>query len=840
MVLAVALGVAVVGVADVGGVVGADALPLVHPLGQVDGGLGGGGGDGAGALELTDEIDQLVVVMILQGALGGLDVAGELVDVLIGEGVLHGSGVALVLGPLLIAACDPLVPARDEDHLGVHLQGVLPLLGEVVAPLGGLGALHLEAVLIVGGVGAARDVVAAHGGQEVMLVIMVLGGTHGHLLHVACLLLLGVLVVDLLGVHGEPAPGGVFGLLHKVAGLTGAEGEEGGDLLVGERGGGVEAVTHGHEHGLAVPVEPQLGPFVLAEDVQVEHLHLGAGVPLIPEGEHEGDLGSLHAVGHGIRPGIHEGGIGVTPGVDSVGVVGEDHVHTRVGQQLALLALDPAVIAAVVAVDGGIPEVDGAAQLGPEGVIEVPHGLGVFGGQLLHIDGGALGGAAGVPGPVEHGQGLVGLGVAHLGVGQGDAAQTVGEDPGIGHDLVGVDEAVRGDDVGVGGLVVAVGKVAVTHAGSKVVLGLVGEVEAEVGEDVQGAADKAVGIQLTLKARGVGVDVETGDGVELVDQEQVISRGELPEGDLGVEVILQSDPPRAHGLLGDGGGIGALPLVGRHGHFHIVAVVGAELDLHAREGDQGVQTQADALVDLVDLHALGGIKGLHLIEHILGALALAEGILHSLGEADEELGLADLLHAVQVQKALGVLGEGIGPYTRVEAGVGDVEEVLARRLGGKLHPVARSVPHGVEGLGGDGSPCHGVLEGSLPLVEMEGTDRVGLLPGGHIDAEGSEGMLDICAVGVGLAYADGLSFTRTVLDGMLLFGSGGDRKGQDGRQRGEDHEQAQNQSQRALERKPLHGASSFSLDTIIIQEKGFSVNRCGRNSAFCQKTHPAV
>ena len=747
--------------------------------------------------------------MILQGTLGGLDIAGELIDVLVGEGVLHGGGVALVLGPLLIAARDPLVPACDEDHLGVYLQGVLPLLGEVVAPLGGLGTLHLEAVLVIGGVGASRDVVSAHGGQQVMLVIVVLGDTDGDLLHNTGFFFLLILVVDLLGVHGEPAPVGVLGLLHQIGGLTCAEGEEAGDLLIGQRRARVKAVLHGHEHGLIVPVEPQLLPLTRAEDVQVEHLHLGAGVGLVPEGQHEGDLGGLYAVLHGIRPGIEQGGVACEPGIDAVGVIRKHHVHACVGQQLALLSLHPRIVAAVVAVDGLVPESGKVADLAPQGVIVVPHGLGVLGGQLLHVHRIVSAGAADVPRPVEHGEGLILLEVAHVGVGEGHAAEAVGEDPRIGHDLMGIDEAVRGDDVGIGGSVVAVGEAFVQTTGGVIVLGLGGEVEADVGVDQRCLTGHAIGIDLAFKARNGFIGVESGGGGHIVDEEQVVACRELTADDLGVLVILQNRLARTHGGFGHGLFKGSLPRVDRHGHFDIVAVVGTELGLHTREGDGGIQTDTHALVDLVNDHTLSGVVQLLLIQHILGGLTGLEGILYGLGKADAQLGLASLLLAVHVQKALGVHGGGIAPHACIVAGAVDVEEVLACGLGVKGHPVGMTVHQGIEGLLGDGGGGYGRLVGSLPCKEVQSRLGVLLLPRGHGEAEGAEGVLQLGAVGEALADAEGLAVARAVLDGILDLGGGGDRQGQDGRSRGEEHEQAQNECRHALEGKQFHGSAPF-------------------------------
>ena len=445
--------------------------------------------------------------MILKRALGGLDVAGELVDELVGESILHSGGIALVFRPDLKAACGPLVPTRDEDHAGVNLQGVLPLLGEVVAPLGGLCALHIETVLVIGGVGTTRDVITAHSGQQMMDIVVVLSDTDGNLLYITTFLLFLILIMEGLGIHRQPAPAGIVGFVNKIGGFTCAEGEVTGDLLVGQGGDRVKAILHGHEHGLLIPVEPGLGPLVLTEDIQIQHLHLGASGRLIPKGEHEGNLRSLDTILHGIRPRAHEGGIAIAPSMGAVGVVGEDHVHTRVGKQFTLSSLYPTVVSAVVAVDRLIPEGNDVPQLCPQGVVIVPHGLGVLGGELLHIDRLVPGGAADVPGPVEHGQGLILAGIANLLVGQGHASQTVGEHPGIGHNLVGVDQAIRRNDIGSGGLVFPVGEVSATHAGGEIIVSLGSKMQTDIGHQGRGFIVNAIGIDLALKARCAGIGV---------------------------------------------------------------------------------------------------------------------------------------------------------------------------------------------------------------------------------------------------------------------------------------------------------------------------------------------
>ncbi len=86
-------------------------------------------------------------------------------------------------------------------------------------------------------------------------------------------------------------------------------------------------------------------------------------------------------------------------------------------------------------------------------MVVVVFGFGVLFDEVIDVE--ALGAAA-VPGPVEHGDGLVILGTADIRIGKGLTAEAVGEHPGIGHDLVGIDEGVGGRRIGGGRGMVAV------------------------------------------------------------------------------------------------------------------------------------------------------------------------------------------------------------------------------------------------------------------------------------------------------------------------------------------------------------------------------------------------
>ena len=108
--------------------------------------------------------------MILQISLGGLNVTGKFIIVGIQEALIH---ICLTGSPVVPTAGLPLVPACDKYNLRIDLQSVIPLLGEVVAPLGGLGPFYLVAILIGDGVGTAAYVTAAHTGHLIHHVVVI-------------------------------------------------------------------------------------------------------------------------------------------------------------------------------------------------------------------------------------------------------------------------------------------------------------------------------------------------------------------------------------------------------------------------------------------------------------------------------------------------------------------------------------------------------------------------------------------------------------------------------------------------------------------------------------------
>ena len=450
--IAIAGVISVLGVADVCAEVRLNCLPLLLTGVQINGGLFAGSGDGVNALVLTDEVDQLIVVVVLQVALGRLNVTGEFVVILVGECIGNSRGRAL--GPGFVSANAEFVPAGHEYNGRVNLKRVCPLLCEVVAPLGGLVAFLFVAIGVGGGVGTARDVVATHSGQLAQLVVVVHCDTNRDLLNDAVGLVLAGGVVLILRIHGKPAPGLVFGVIHHVTGSAGAEGKELGNFLFQGGGVGVKGLRDRHQHRLAVQVVPKVLVLVGAVDILVDRGYLHVGVGLVPEGEHEGQLGGLEAVGHSVVPFLEQGVVGGVPGVVAVGVVGKDNVNAGVGQKLCLLAQNPGVLAAVEAVDGLIPPVGGGAL--PDLVVVISHCLGILFAVFLQVDGLVVEEAAGVPGPVEHSHGLAVTGSANVRIGQRGSAQTVGKYPGVGLNGVGVDQAVCGNHVFVGSGVVAV------------------------------------------------------------------------------------------------------------------------------------------------------------------------------------------------------------------------------------------------------------------------------------------------------------------------------------------------------------------------------------------------
>ena len=528
--------------------------------------------------------------MVLQIALGRLNVTGEFVVVLVGECVGNACGTAF--GPHFVSAHAEFVPTGHEYDAGINLECVIPLLCEVVSPLGSLCAFLFKAIRIGGGVGTASDLVAAHGSQLVQLVVVVHCDTDRDLLYDAIVLILAGCVVLCLRIHGKPAPGSVIGVVYHVAGLTCTEGEEIRNFLFKRRGVGVKGCGDGHEHGLTVEVVPQVGVSACAEEILIDRSDLHVGVGLIPEGEHEGELGGLEAVGHGVVPLCKQRVVGVVPSVVAVGVVGENDVNAGVCQKLSLLAQHPRVVAAVEAVDGFVPPI-GFVRL-PDLVVEISHGLGILFAVFLQVNHVIGGKAVDVPGPVEHGNRLVVAGRANVLVCQRGSAKTVGKYPGVGVDGMGIDQRVLGDHVLLGGLMVAVDGVLGLRALQEEILAgcFLCKDHANVGIRRGAGRGEAVLINVALKAGYLGKGIHGGSFVGIVNQEQIIACGQLFEGNALQGVVNQQNAFTCQRLCGNGVSVGVLPLVNRDIDLHVGRGVGCEVEFNAREGSVGGHAHA--------------------------------------------------------------------------------------------------------------------------------------------------------------------------------------------------------------------------------------------------------
>ena len=413
--------------------------------------------------------------------------------------------------------------------------------------------------------------------------------------------------------------------------------------------------------------------------------------------------------------------------------------------------------------------------------------------------------AVDVPGPVEHGQGLIGLEVAHVGVGEGHAAQAVGEDPGIGHDLVGVDQAIGGDDVGGRSDVITGNGILGLRAIHKVRILFFAENDLHDGVLDILFHGESVAVDVALEVVHRVVHVHSGGLGEVLGQEEVVAGGNFVEGNALHGVIHQGQVSAGNGSLGHGLGVGALPGVHVHIDLDIGGVVGRHLELDAHEGGADVQTHTEGGVHVE--HGLAALIRVGILEatDVAGGLTATKGLCGGLGKADLHVGLSSLLNAVDVQESLGIGGGGVGPHAHVGTAVGDMEEVLTGGLCIELHPVVLAVLQGVVDLGGDGGGGDGLLVASLPLVDIQGGIGVGLRPGRHADTEGRELTVDQGAVGEGLTHAQGLAVTRAVLDGHVC-GGGRDNGGEGGCH----HQHAQHQCQETFALQKFHRGDLLS------------------------------
>ena len=280
--------VAVTDVVDIGCIVRFNGLPLGLRTLHINGLIKRGGRDGIDALVAADIVDEQVVVVILQLALGRLKVAAELVVKLINQRVVNKAvGTAPRCG---LAPCVPFVPAGHEDYHGILLQCTVKLLGEIIAPERRRRPLLLVPIRIRGGVGTTHDVLTVHSGDLVRHVVMVHGNADRDLLgRLVAPLFLGA-VIDRLRIGMQPSPLSDIGLtVQQVCRLPRPEGKEISDLT-GHRAG------VRHQHGLVIQIVPQLLIDAVLIDIIVQRPELGLAAAVVPEGQEEGDLRNLHAV----------------------------------------------------------------------------------------------------------------------------------------------------------------------------------------------------------------------------------------------------------------------------------------------------------------------------------------------------------------------------------------------------------------------------------------------------------------------------------------------------------------------------------------------------------------
>ena len=244
-------------------------------------------------------------------------------------------------------------------------------------------------------------------------------------------------------------------------------------------------------------------------------------------------------------------------------------------------------------------------------MVVVVLGLGIFEHELGGIDGGIVG-QIHVPRPVEHSHGLVLLHSAHVLVGQRLTAETVGEHPGIGHDVMGIDQMIGGHLPLLGGSVLAVDGILDALHGQEGLHGGLGE----------GDRDLPRGGLLDAALIGVGVahgirhlpDTQTA-ARELVDADEVFPRGLLVEGQGGVAVIgVILNLLGSHGSGGTGGIEISIPLVQGQGQTHGLVAPGGHTEGELVEGRAKAHTDTDRcpIGELTGRMGgyLGGVKGL--------------------------------------------------------------------------------------------------------------------------------------------------------------------------------------------------------------------------------------
>ncbi len=428
--------VAVANVVDIGGIVRLDGFPLGFRTLHINGLVERGGRNRVDALIAADVVDKQVVVVILQLALGRLDVAAELVVKLVNQRIVDKAvGTAPRVG---LTPCVPFVPAGHENHHRVLLQCAVELLGEVVAPERCRRAFLLVSVRIGGGVGAPHDVLTVHSGDFMRHIVVVHGDADRNLLRGLVAPLLHRAVVDRLRVGVQPSPlPDSSPTAQEIGRLSAPEGKELPDF--GGHGGAVC-----HQHGLVVQIVPQLLIGAVLVDVVVQRPDLGLAVAVVSERQKEGNLRHVYAVLRCFTPVFKQRMVGTLPCHGAVGVVIEHNIHACVRQQLCLLAENPLVRGTVVAVDRLVPEAVMPRSL-PCSVVIVVLCIRILFKQFGRI-GCALLTQLLVPCPVKQCQRLALAHGTYVVIGQRLAPQPVGKHPCVRHGGIVVEQTVLRDD----------------------------------------------------------------------------------------------------------------------------------------------------------------------------------------------------------------------------------------------------------------------------------------------------------------------------------------------------------------------------------------------------------
>ena len=303
---------------------GGDLLPLGLATADVDALRLGDFHAGLCALVTADVVGELEIVGVQIAVTVHLDVTAMLAVVLVHHGELRRIGIGQP--GLLPLTHDPLVPARDEHQVGIHVDGAIPLLLYVIAVF--VGVLGEQVVPVLVGVASAKGTHVVEVGADAILV-GVLSHAHGHHLAGA----VGTLAILVLREDLQPAP--LVGMpgAAAVARLTGAEAEELLDLAEDAVVGladtllGKHAIVS-HDHGLAVLTVPQVRVKARLVEVLVQGIeHGGGGFGNDAQVQHEHDLRGTDAVQPGFVHPLEQGLVGVAPKQGTVGAVKGDHIH---------------------------------------------------------------------------------------------------------------------------------------------------------------------------------------------------------------------------------------------------------------------------------------------------------------------------------------------------------------------------------------------------------------------------------------------------------------------------------------------------------------------------------